>query len=112
MLTRSAARANHVDVEQFPSTPKRSNKSTSETPLIRDYVRSMNELKDEIREFREDVLIKSWVNSSRLDMLEGIVEKLANVMDKFVSLVDGPPHNVGNVCKISIIVVIVFYRFN
>lgn len=66
--------------KSLPSEPK---------PESVDTQNVLKEVMNEIRELREDVVMNSWLNGTRLELLEKSVEKLVGVLDKIVTLFDG-----------------------
>lgn len=48
----------------------------------------LKEVMDEVRELREDVLVNSWVNVKRIELLEKTVEQLAEALNQVVALLD------------------------
>lgn len=92
---KTSPRANRGNKEN--ENPERSNNET----VTNEFIRMLNEVKKDIREFREDVLVNSWINESRLDVLEKVVKKLDRGPDRMVTFEESLGA-VGHVRKISI----------
>lgn len=72
-------------VQQHENIPD----SIEESEPTENEARAINQMREELHLFREDVLVYAWTNSSRMDLLEEIVGKVVVVTEKVVNMVDG-----------------------
>lgn len=80
----STDQTSNVSSESAGNTTER---DPNENDVLSWIVHAIIDLKNEVREMREDLLINSWVNGSRLEPLETTMENLVETLNKIVSLV-------------------------
>lgn len=86
MHTRSQARREMQ--ENIDVVLTESNRDENESDSNGNLTQAVGKLCEEVRSFREDVLVHAWINSNRLDLMETILEKVADVTGKLVNMVE------------------------
>lgn len=77
-------------VQQYGADEKNANAiDEHESHIQQNADEDLKELIQEMRSFREDVLVYAWTNSSRMDVLQEMVGKVVAVSDKLINFMDG-----------------------